>query len=242
MPLCMLQTTDLHNHIGLQMAGRLHHLRTENQALLVDCGDAIWAPNILVKPGPEEAIQRMNEAGYAAMAMGNREFFFRALGMMMKTAGARFPVLSANLICDRGDLGQIKRWTVVTSPQGQRVGLFGLTPMMIPPQSWGEAFSNLRFITHERATREAIAALRRDCDWLVCLSHMGIERDHALAAGFGEIDLILGGHSHRQMELTVINGVTLSHIGPYGRHVALVVSKEDQRPSEFTRQMLRLGE
>ena len=96
--LTVIQTADLHNNIDLQKAGRLRNLRVENSALLLDCGDAIWAGNVFVKPGPEHAVRRMNEAGYHAMALGNREYFFRALGMMMKTAEARFPVLSANLL------------------------------------------------------------------------------------------------------------------------------------------------
>jgi 2',3'-cyclic-nucleotide 2'-phosphodiesterase (5'-nucleotidase family) len=225
-PLVILQTADWHNNLGLKEAGRLRNLRVEHQALLLDCGDAIWAPNILVKPGVEHAILRMNEAGYHAMALGNREFFFRSFGMLMKTSEATFPVLSANLAPAPGrSSGHVQRWTVLTSPQGAKVGLFGLTPTMIPPDSWMEVFADVRFISHERATREALAALRSQCDWVVCLSHIGYERDLALAERFQGIDLILGGHSHRHTDdLVQVGEVTISHIGPYGREVGLIRS------------------
>ena len=209
--LTILQTSDLHNHIDLQKAGRLRNLRLEHQALLFDCGDAVWAWNVLVKLGPEQAIRRMNEAGYHAMAMGNREYFFRACGLLMKTAEAAFPVLSSNLLPKSGDLGHVKRWTVLSAPDGGSVGVFGLTPVMIRPNSWAESLSNMRFISHERAVREALAALRDECDWVVCLSHIGLERDTKIAETFGEIDLILGGHSHMQTDdLVSVNGVTIS--------------------------------
>lgn len=240
-PLTLIQTADLHNHIGLQQAGRLRALRMEHGALLLDCGDAVWAGNVYVKPGPEHAIRRMNEAGYDAMALGNREFFFRACGLLTKTAEARFPVLSANLLPASGDLGHVKRWTTLTSPAGDRVGLFGLSPLMIPPGAWVESLSNLRFMGHERATREALAALRGRCEWIVCLSHIGFERDCAIADAFGEIDLILGGHSHEERDLVVVNGVTISHIAPYGHHAALLHSRAEERPSAFDRCMLPLA-
>lgn len=242
-PLVVLHTSDLHNHLGLAQAGRLRNLRVEHQALLLDSGDAIWAGNVFVKPGPEPAIRRMNEAGYHAMAVGNREYFFRATGMLMKTAEARFPVLCANLLPLSGSLGQVVRWAVVEAPGGARVGLFGLSPLMIPPGSWAEVFSDMRFISHDRATREALAALRPETDWVVCLSHLGFAADCALAERFGELDLILGGHSHTELEApVVVNGVTISHVGPYGRRCELLRSLPGGRGAGFERELLDLHE
>jgi len=239
--LTLLQTSDLHNHIDLQMAGRLRGLRVENEALLCDCGDAIWAGNVFVKIGPEPAIRRMNEAGYAAMAMGNREYFFRAWGLLSKTAEARFPVLSANLVACSGDLGHVRRWTVVAAPGGARVGLFGLTPLMIPPGSWAERFSDMRFLPHDAATAAALVALRPQCDWVVCLSHVGFARDCELAESFGDIDVILGGHSHEELpDLVTVNGVAISHVGPYGKRAALLRSRSDRREDGFERCLLEL--
>jgi len=238
----IVQTSDLHNHIDLPKAGRLRNLRVENEALLLDCGDAIWAGNIFVKPGPEHAIRRMNEAGYHAMAMGNREYFFRAVGMLMKTSEAKFPVLCANLLPTTRSLGHVQRWTIVESPQGDRVGVFGLSPLMIPPKSWLESFSDMRFISYERAVREALAGLRGKCDWLVCLSHVGLEQDHFIAERFGQIDVILGGHSHTDIdELIVHNGVAISHVGPYGKAAVVLRSSSEESPSTFERELATLG-
>lgn len=239
--LTVMQTADLHNHIDLRKAGHLRNLRLEHDALLVDCGDAIWAGNLFIKPGPEHAIRRMNEAGYHAMALGNREYFFRALGMLTKTAEARFPVLSANLLPKSGNLGHVERWTIVESPRGDRVGLFGLTPLMIKPGAWPERLSNMRFISHIRATREAIHALRDSCEWIICLSHIGIERDYQIAQEFAEIDLILGGHTHEATDnLIAANGVHISHILPYGEHAAIIRSSGPDASGGFVRELAPL--
>ena len=238
-PLTILHTSDFHNHIGLEQAGRLRTLRLEHQALLLDSGDAIWAGNVFVKPGAEQAIRRMNEAGYTALGMGNREFFFRSAGLIVKTVEARFPVLCANLLPVKGELGHIQRWTPLDSPQGQRVGVFGLMPMMIRPGTLAEDVSDVRFITPARATREAVAALRDDCDWLICLSHAGMAINGPLARDFSALDLILGGHDHVDA-FEVVNGVTISHVGPYGKHVSLLRSEQPRRPSGFTREDITL--
>lgn len=239
--LTLIQTSDFHNHIDLAMAGRLGNLRVEEDALLLDCGDAIWAGNVFVRPGSEQAIARMNEAGYDAMAVGNREYFFRAGGMVRKTAGASFAVLSANLLPKSRGSGHIKRWTVIESAAGDSVGVFGLSPVMIKPGSWPEFFSNMRFISHRQATREAVVALADNCKWIVCLSHIGIERDHEIAVDFPEIDIILGGHSHERSEgLIHASGVPISHIGPYGEHAAIIRSLGDRPDTGFEREIVPL--
>lgn len=243
MPLAVIHTSDMHNHLGLVEAGRLRNLRVERQALLLDSGDAIWAGNVFVKPGPEPAIRRMNEAGYHAMAMGNREYFFRATGLLMKTAEARFPVVCSNLLPLSGSLGHVKRWALLEAPNGERVGVLGLSPLMIPPGSWAEVFSDTRFISHDRAAREALAALRAESDWVICLSHLGYAADCALAERFGEVDLILGGHSHTELEApVVVNGVTISHVGPYARRCELLEALPGGRGAGFRRELLPLRE
>jgi 2',3'-cyclic-nucleotide 2'-phosphodiesterase (5'-nucleotidase family) len=235
----ILHTSDFHNHIGLQQAGRLRALRQESRALLLDSGDAIWAGNVFVKPGPEHAIRRMNEAGYDAMGLGNREFFFRSTGLVAKTVEARFPVLCANLLPVRGHLGHIQRWTVLTAPCGERVGLFALMPMMIRPGTWAEDLSDVRFISHDRATKEAVAALRDECDWLICLSHIGLPAALDLAAKLPALDLILGGHSHLD-DFQTVGNVTVSHVGPYGKHVARLTTDSTGRPATFVRDDIAL--
>jgi 2',3'-cyclic-nucleotide 2'-phosphodiesterase (5'-nucleotidase family) len=167
------------------------------------------------------------------MAVGNREYFFRSKGLWQKTSAAEFPVLSANLRTPEGEPA-LQAWTILETPAGERVGVFGLTREMIPRGSWAERFSNLRFVPWEQASDEAVEILRPQVDWLVALTHQWEEEDTALAERHPRLDLILGGHTHpgsvqrrRVGEVTVITGP------PYGSSLSLITSTSEHSPSEY---------
>jgi len=172
----LLHTADMHSRLTAEAAQQLREVREQHQALLLDSGDAIGALNVTVRRS-EPIIELMNAAGYTAMAIGNREYFFRKRGMLHKTHSAAFVMLSANIQPVQGNMGHIKRWTMVTAPDGSPVGLFGLMPTMIAPGSWVERLSDMRFLPWEEAAQQAVAELRGQVDWLIALSHLGQERD-----------------------------------------------------------------
>lgn len=221
MALTIIHTSDLHGRLDQESADALDFLRAQSGALLLDSGDAVAAGNIYVLPN-EPVLELMNAAGYHAMAMGNREFFFRRSGLVRKTRQARFAVLAANVLPVGGDLGHVRRWVVLEAGE-ERVGLFGLMPTMIPPGSLFERFSDLRFVAWEGAAVEAVAALRDEADWIIALSHRGLEDDIALAELCPEIDAILGGHEHNATVRVVGARPTLiSHPGCYARSAAFI--------------------
>lgn len=221
MALTIIHTADLHARLDAAAAEALGFLRAQTGALLLDSGDAVAAGNVYVLPD-EPVLARMTAAGYDAMALGNREFFFRKAGMLRKLARAGFPVLCANLLPLSGDLGPVLRWTRLRAGE-QTVGVFGLAPTMVPPGSWGERFSDLRFLSWEGAAREAVEALRGQCDWLVALSHRGLEDDLALAELCPEIDAILGGHTHtRDTRLVGARPTLIAHPGHHASSVSVL--------------------
>ncbi|MHB8994447.1 MAG: metallophosphoesterase [Armatimonadota bacterium] len=193
--LCIIHTADLHNHLTVAKAARLRALAVERQALLLDCGDALQSPNLVALPWPERAISLMNDAGYDAMCVGNREFGLTRAFMRAKTGEAQFPVLSANLLPQGAPLPQLRRWTIL-EVAGIRLGLFGLSEPLIDPGSRWERFCAYRFIPPMGAADEAVAALRGQVDLLVALTHYGRANERELAEAYPEIDAILCGHWH----------------------------------------------
>ncbi|HUS79760.1 MAG TPA: metallophosphoesterase [Armatimonadota bacterium] len=216
----IIHTSDLHNRLEREGAEALAFLRETTGALLLDSGDAVGAGNIWVRRA-EPILELMNLAGYHAMAVGNREFYFRKRGLLHKTAAAKFAVLSANLRAREGDLGHIRPWTVLEAG-GLRVGVFGLTREMIAPGCWLGCFSDVRFVPWREAVTEAIEALRERVDLLVALSHLGTRRERALAAEFAGVDLILGGHAHDDLEERAASGTVISHPGHHGTRAVLL--------------------
>jgi len=230
----------MHSRLTAQAAQQLREVREQHHALLLDSGDAIRALNVTVRRS-EPIIELMNIAGYTAMTIGNREYFFRKRGMLHKTRAADFAILSANIQPVQGDMGHIKRWTTVAAPDGSRVGLFGLTPTMIASGSWVERLSDMRFLPWQQATQQAVTALRGQVDWLIALSHLGQEHDRCLLEMFPQIDVILGGHSHPPVTgIAEISGTVTSYPRPYAREAVLITLSRQQGATHYDNRVIEL--
>src|SRR5439155_8969869 len=86
-----------------ERAAVLACLRSEHpDSLLLDAGDAVSASNLGFRLGGEPILRRMNDLGYDAMTVGNRESHPRRELFSRKLEGARFPILCANLTARPG--------------------------------------------------------------------------------------------------------------------------------------------
>ena len=236
----VIHTSDLHTKLDREGAESLALLRQQSDALLFDSGDAIGATNVTVR-AREPVLDLMNLAGYHAMAVGNREFYLRKRGLLHKTAAAEFAVLSANLKAREGELGHLRPWRIF-EVGGQRVGVFGITRVMIPPRSWAEVLADVRFIPWREAAAQAVAELRDEVDWLLALSHLGTRREMKLATTHPEIDAILGGHAHDELDERVGPKPTLiSHPGHHGSGAAVIeMTHEPDGSTSISRKLVEL--
>ena len=140
----------------------------------------------------------MNQMGFNGSALGNHEFDVHSLARL--TGLSNFRYLCANmeaepetgvrvLPCQVFDVGGLK---------GGVVGAIQLSPQGIPSTHP----DNLRGL-HFRPAQEVIGQyewMRRECDVTILLSHLGYEDDRAMAEAFPWLDLIIGGHTHTQLQ------------------------------------------
>lgn len=215
----ILHTSDFHNRLTPAKAQHLARLKAEApDALLLDSGDAIGAGNLGFRPRGEPALRLMTEAGYDAMAMGNRESHPTLRVLERKLADAAFPVLAANMMAKRKPLPrQVNSHIARKLASGLRVTVMGLAPQVTSPQSWWSRITDYVWDDPLKTAAGLSRKLRPEADLLVCLSHLGLKLDEELAEIEG-IDLILGGHSH----VTVfpprkVGNAYLAHVGDYGR-------------------------
>jgi len=237
----VLHTADLHNRLDRDRAQTLARLRRDADALLLDSGDAVGAANITVRRC-EPVLELMNEAGYHAMVVGNREYYFRRRGLLHKTGSARFAVLSANIVArGGGPPGHIQPWAIFTTAAG-RVAVVGLSRIMIRPGCLLELLSDLRFVRWREAIARALQQVRSQADWLVVLSHLGERRDRELVQRHPELDLVLCGHQHRAgYELLGPRPTLLSHPGAHARSVALIeIERRADGPTRLDWRLLEL--
>ena len=192
-------TGDLHNRLTASGAARLKALRTtEENSLLLDSGDAIRAGNLTFRPGGEPILRLMGEAGYDAMAMGNRESHPTRAVLEKKLADARFPVLAANLMAKRQPAPpQVRSHLLVTLANGLRLAVLGLAPQVTRPDSWWSKVTDYVFDDPLKSAQGLGRKLAETADLVIALSHCGIETDRALAR-LPELQLVLGGHTHRE--------------------------------------------
>jgi 2',3'-cyclic-nucleotide 2'-phosphodiesterase (5'-nucleotidase family) len=219
----ILHTNDFHNKLTPAQAGRLREMKNAAAgSLLLDAGDAIWAGNVFFRPGGEPILKLMNDAGYDAMALGNREFHFLAAGLRRKIGWAEFPVLCAN-VRPAGGADLPVRSDITFERSGVRVVVFGLTAPMITKRMLSSKVSNYVFDDAIEAASRLVPKLRERADILVALTHIGLAADRQLASTVPGIDLIIGGHTHVILEKPEMVGRTaIVHSGWFARHVGRV--------------------
>ncbi|WP_346775406.1 metallophosphoesterase [Faecalicoccus pleomorphus] len=125
----MYHTNDMHGYvtesedvIGL---GKIAALKaSDDDAILVDAGDATQGLPIASLTKGADIIRLMNVAGYDVMAAGNHEFDFGIDILKQNVALASFPMLGANVLYNGSPL--LEAQTVIQK-DGHRIGFFGIS-------------------------------------------------------------------------------------------------------------------
>lgn len=245
--LTIFHTSDMHNKLDKAAAARLNELRNSTpDSLMLDSGDAIWAGNAFWRPGGEPVFDLMNSVPYDAMCMGNREYHILDAGIRAKLARAAFPVLSANLVLRSGGAaarGEMVAPYVLFARSDLRIAVFGLTIPCVPRGALLSRISDACFDQPEAAGARAAVSLRGQCDVLVALTHIGLERDRDLARSASGIDLVLGGHTHTVTQEPESAGNTvILHSGSHARWVRRVDIEVGTAPRVVGRELIPLQE
>jgi len=161
----------------------------------------------------------MAEAGYDAMAMGNRESHPTRRILERKLRDAGFPVLAANLHAARRPAPDtVRPYAVFDLPAG-RVAVIGLARQITRPGSLWARVTDYVFDDPLSTAAEFAEQLRREADLVVCLSHCGLSIDARLAE-LPEIDLVLGGHTHTSAIERAPGAALIVHPGHHAHNVA----------------------
>jgi 2',3'-cyclic-nucleotide 2'-phosphodiesterase / 3'-nucleotidase len=231
---------------GLAKAATIiRQMRAENpQALLVDSGDTIqgtplaYFHNKKNNAPPDPMMLTMSALRFDAMAVGNHEYNFGLRVLEKARREAAFPWLSANTYRAGTDETYYQPY-VIKEVGGVRVGILGLTTPGIPHWENKENYAGLEFRAPVAEARKWVKVLRdkERADLIVLAMHMGLEADPrsgelspgqvpheneaiAVASEVQGIDLILMGHTHREVPDMFIGGALLTQANCWARHVA----------------------
>lgn len=181
---------------------------SEPNVLLLHAGDVFHGDLFFNQYFGVPELKLMQQLGFDAMAVGNHEFDLGPDVLAGALAAAygdgTLPLLSANL--DLSGYPALATWirpSMIKEVGGVSVGIFGMTVpddvmnMPAPVQILG---------TPDPAVLMGIAAQQvadlrtRGAEVVICLSHLGVLYDRALAASVPGIDIIVGGHDHYVFE------------------------------------------
>ncbi len=215
--LSLLHTSDLHGNYGALK--RICQYRAEE--ILLDGGDALSGSNLVYRKH-EPIIKVMNDCGYSAMAMGNREFSYYPSVLESRLKSFEFPLLALNLEDRKKRFSDFLKGFTIIVKNDLKLLIAGLTPIQYPPESFPASLTGFIFLPYAESIKKLFNSdTAQSCDLKIVLSHCGIDDDIKLAKQCPEIDIILGGHTHVSLERPLlINGVYVCHSGCLGKSIA----------------------
>jgi 2',3'-cyclic-nucleotide 2'-phosphodiesterase/3'-nucleotidase len=228
-------------------------------ALLLDCGDttqgtaSAWYAATRQSKDPNPSIAAMNSLEYAAIAVGNHDFDFGMEHLGKIRHEARFPILAANVTASDRSMDHLLLPYMVRTIAGVRVGIVGFVTPGVLRWELPENYRGLRFHSIVDSARTVIPEVRAESDLVVVIAHSGLGRDPAadpsslpgappdesngenamaqLAAQVPGIDVILFGHTHREVPEKFINGVLLAQPKFWAQSLAEVEVALERQPT-----------
>ena len=240
--------TNKYDNVGIAKIATLVKEARKNdpELLLLDSGDTIqgtpleYFHNKRHNTPPDPMMLSMNALHYDAMAVGNHEYNFGLKVLEKARSEAQFPWLSANTY-DKGTARTHYKPYIVKEVSGVRIGILGLTTPGIPNWENVPNYAGLEF--HETVSEAGkwVTVLRNTekVDLVVIAMHMGLEEDLrtgqinpsqvpnenaaiTIVRRVPGVDIILMGHTHREVSSLVVNGVLLTQANRWASHVARV--------------------
>ncbi len=141
----------------------------------------------------------MNQMRFDAMTVGNHEFDYGQSNLISKLKPLmEFPLLSENIKTREGKYVFDRVIMKKCRDSATRTIIFGLTTSDTPTATLPDNVRGLVFNDPIETARELLTDFNRE-DFIVALTHLGIEEDRKLAAACPKIDVIIGGHSHTKI-------------------------------------------
>ena len=211
----ILNSDDNGKSIGLaEMAAAVRTIKKQNKLTFwFDAGDTLHGmPRINISNG-ENIVPLLNFAGIDLLAPGNHDFDYGAEQIEILAQKLKFPVLAANVTRKSNGAKVFPPYKIFK--QGNiKIGVFGLATPETAYKSSSAKFAPFNFLNPVESAREMIKILRPQCDVVICVMHMGLDKSSEftsarIAAETEGIDVIIDGHSHTELPEGLTVGNTL---------------------------------
>ncbi len=242
----IVHTNDLHGHVekAAAIAAVAREARKRNPStLFLDAGDCISGTPVSTVFKGRPIFEIMSAMGYDAVAIGNHEFDHGWDHIQGFRELSDFPLLCANATGPDGKPLGDEAYRVF-EVGGVRIGVLGLITERVPGLTVRTASLGCTFEDPVAAAKRLVPELRKRCDVVVALTHLGVEEDAALAGAVPGIDVIVGGHTHTELKTALeVEGTRIVQAKCYGQRVGVIEltwNTETKSLTDFTYRLVEI--
>lgn len=211
----ILAVNDMHANIDAfpQLSAIADSLRELYPSLLIfSAGDNRTGnpANDMFRISSYPMVALMNQVGFNATALGNHEFDVNSLPPLMRFSN--FSYICANIFPSE-ETGLHIVPTKVYDIDGLKVGVIGVIQVNAQgrPDTHPDNLKDIKFALPKNVIGQ-YEDFSHQCDATILLSHLGYQDDIEMAETYPWLDLIIGGHTHTQLneDEPLHNGVLIT--------------------------------
>lgn len=223
--LTILHLNDTHSHVEperlgeikgyggiIEQAAYISEVREEmgkKKVLLLHAGDFSQGTSYFTQLDGQIEIDALNAMEYDVVTLGNHEFDNGTSVLAERLRQLDCPVICANYDFSATDLAGIVKPYAIVKKAGRKIGVIGL---LTDISTVVDISMNKGLVYQDpvKVAQKYADYLRNEkkCDLVICLTHLGDEReknkdaaiDQDLVAGTTGIDIVVGGHSHTELD------------------------------------------
>ena len=218
--LTILHLNDTHSHIeperhgakvGLggvfEQAAYIDSVRCadgKENVLLLHAGDFSQGSSYFKQLKGDVEVAVINAMKFDAVCIGNHEFDNGTDELARRLKNINVPVVCANYDFTRTALGNCIRPYVIVEKAGRKIGIIGLlTDISTLVET--DIAAKIKYLPPAQIAEKYASRLKSEgCDLVICLTHLGFDdvecSDKDVAAHTRSVDIIVGGHTHTELE------------------------------------------
>ncbi|MBO8131362.1 MAG: bifunctional metallophosphatase/5'-nucleotidase [Candidatus Marinimicrobia bacterium] len=189
------------------LAGIVDSLRGIYHDLIVlDAGDEfLGSPISSIIKGYSQFII-LNMLLPTAFCIGNHEFDYGVSNLVENIKKAKFDIITSNIKYKGKYLGlPLKRMVI----DGVKVCIIGIIYDNLESSTLPENIRGVEILNPTKVVKSIVDSLKEDVDIFILLSHWGVDNDKNIANEIGDLDIIIGGHSHTVLNTPITIGNTI---------------------------------
>ncbi|MBN2071987.1 MAG: bifunctional metallophosphatase/5'-nucleotidase [Candidatus Krumholzibacteriota bacterium] len=194
--------------------------------LIIDAGDAFSLDLAYLQSEAEITFESFNIMGLDVFTPGELEFIFGLPFLQALAENASFDIVSANIIStETGEPLFGKSFVVKEYEGGIRIAITGVLDEAVRFPGYIDK-SGFRVEPAEKTLKKILPAMKREADFLILLSHMGVDRTEDLLTRIQDFDIALVGHGKPLIKEQKMAGRTLLlATGGLGQYIGTITLK-----------------